>query len=147
MAGSNTCANQDVGFELLPGATYTCEVKAIVSGDAGYLHRNTVEIIATDIDPTAQPEPGAPEPRFTTWSDDATVRVVEPEITGDPRTPPPSQPPTDMLLLTDTSGDDQAGGSFGDPTSWAIWVLLSALLILSTGFVLRRQRYAEVRVR
>jgi uncharacterized repeat protein (TIGR01451 family) len=145
--GSNTCAAQDVGFELLPGVTYTCELKAIISGDAGYLHVNTVEIIASDIDPTVQPEPGSPEPRFTDWSDDATVKVIEPEITGDPVTPKPTLPPTDMLLLTDSSGDDQSGGSFGDPMSWAIWVLLSALLILSTGFVLRRQRYAEVRSR
>jgi hypothetical protein len=145
--GSNTCSNQDVGFELLPGATYTCQLKAIISGDAGYLHENTVEITATDIDPTAEPAPGSPEPRFTRWSDDATVRVVEPEITGDPRTPDPrtpdpSQPPTDMLLLTDTNGG-QPGGLLGDPISWAIWVLLSAMLIITTGFVLRRQRFAE----
>jgi hypothetical protein len=142
--GSNTCSNQDVGFELLVGATYTCELRAIITGPRGFEHRNVVTITATDVDPSVAPAPGAPEPRFTSWSDDAVVAVaaIDPR-TPDPRTPDPSQPPTDMLLLTDTSGDGQSGGLLGDPISWAIWVLLSAMLIITTGFVLRRQRFAE----
>jgi hypothetical protein len=105
-------------------------------------HVNVATIVVTDTDPNG-PEPQ--EPRFATADDDAVVKLREPEVTGDPRTPAPSQPPTDMLLLTDTDG--QSGSPFGDPIGWAIWVLLSALVILSTGFVLRRQRFAEVRHR
>ncbi|MEA2026239.1 MAG: hypothetical protein U9O18_06080, partial [Chloroflexota bacterium] len=55
---------------------------------------------------------------------------------------------TDMLLVTDTlTGADETGNPFGGPLSWAVWVLLSALLIVSTGWVVRRQRFAEVTTR
>jgi hypothetical protein len=49
-----------------------------------------------------------------------------------------------MLLPSDALS--AAGGSnpLDDTTSWALWVLLTASLILSGAWVIRRQRFAEI---
>ena len=140
---ANDCPDH-VGLLVLPDQWYTCQFTARVTVTLQDDHVNVATIVVTD---TAPDGPPSQEPRFASDEDDAVVQLREPEVTGDPRTPEPSQPPTDMLLLTDTTGDGQSGSPFGDPIGWAIWVLLSALVILSTGFVLRRQRYVPVRER
>jgi hypothetical protein len=38
----------------------------------------------------------------------------------------------------------EAGGPLEGAINWAIWVLLSAALILSAGWVIRRQRFSEI---
>ncbi len=139
----NDCTDY-VGLLVLPDQWYTCQFTAPVTVSVREDHVNVATIVVTDGDPNG-PEPQ--EPRFATDEDDAVVNLREPEVTGDPRTPEPTKPPTDMLLATDTASGDDFGSGFGDPISWAIWVLLSALVILSSGFVLRRQRFAEVRHR
>ena len=52
-----------------------------------------------------------------------------------------------MLLATDTFAGASESEPFGGPLNWAIWVLLSALLIVSTGWVIRRERFAGVKTR
>ena len=94
---------------------------------------------------------GAPSPKpFASGRfEDALVgfRAAEPTELPTPKpSPEPSQKPTDMLLASDP-GAGTAGDGAGAMTSWAIWVLLSALLILVSGWVIRRQRFAEVRDR
>ncbi len=129
-----------VGLLVAPGEWYTCQFTAPVTVSLKKDHVNVATIIVTDGDANNL------EPRFASANDDAVVKLREPEGSGEAVTPKPTKPPTDMLLVTDTLGGD-AGGGFGDPISWALWVLLSALLILSTGFVIRRERVAEVRNR
>ncbi len=69
--------------------------------------------------------------------DDATVGFIGGK--GRTPTPKPSQPPTDMLVVSDAS----TGGPLGGTTSWILWVLMSSMLIVSAGWVIRRQRLAE----
>jgi uncharacterized repeat protein (TIGR01451 family) len=55
------------------------------------------------------------------------------------------QPPTDMLVPSDAlSAVNEGGNPLDETTSWALWVLLTAALILSGAWVLRRQRFAEI---
>jgi hypothetical protein len=55
------------------------------------------------------------------------------------------QPPTDMLAPSDAlSAVTDGGNPLDDTTSWALWVLLTAALILSGAWVIRRQRFAEI---
>ncbi len=135
----NDCTDY-VGLLVVPDQWYTCQFTAPVTVTLQQDHVNTATIIVTD------GEANNPEPRFASANDDAVVKLREPEGSGEAVTPKPTKPPTDMLLVTDTLGGD-AGSGFGDPIGWAVWVLLSALLILSTGFVIRRERLAEVRNR
>ena len=51
------------------------------------------------------------------------------------------QPPTDMLVQTDASA---AGGPLGGTTGWILWILLTAAVILSGGWVIRRVRFSEI---
>jgi hypothetical protein len=70
------------------------------------------------------------------------VPSVEPSVKP---TEEPSKKPTDLLLATDPGMADSGDGSgAGGYMSWAVWVLLSALLIVGSGWVIRRQRLAEV---
>ena len=50
------------------------------------------------------------------------------------------QPHTDMLVMTATP----ASGPLDGTTSWLVWIALTATLIVSAGWVLRRQRLAEI---
>jgi hypothetical protein len=52
------------------------------------------------------------------------------------------QPPTDMLVTTDAMSAE--GGPLDGPMSWALWVILTAALIVSGAWVVRRQRFAEI---
>ena len=52
------------------------------------------------------------------------------------------QPPTDTLLPTGTASI--AGGPLGGTTGWILWILLTAAVILSGGWVIRRVRFSEV---
>jgi uncharacterized repeat protein (TIGR01451 family) len=55
------------------------------------------------------------------------------------------QPPTDMLAPSDAlSAVTDDGNPLDGTTSWALWVLLTAMLILSGAWVIRRQRLAEI---
>ena len=89
-------------------------------------------------------------PRFASASDDAVVSLAEVEPTPFPSpspSPSPTLKPTDMLLTTDTTGPVDGGAPMGGLLNWAIWLTLSALLILGTALIIRRERYAEVRNR
>ena len=52
------------------------------------------------------------------------------------------QPPTDTLLPTDTASgaSDPLDGS----TGWILWILLTAAVIISGGWVIRRVRFSEI---
>ena len=103
-------------------------------------------ITVTDQDPVDPPVNPPLPPRFAEDSDDAVVGFAEARPTALP-TPHPSQKPTDMLPATDAigaaGGDDGQGGLLG----WAGWVLRSAARLVGSGWVIRRQRYAEVPIR
>ncbi len=127
VAGTNTCANVTVGYELEVGATYRCQFDAVITGDPGFIHRNVMTIKATDVDPLG---PESENQRFAESSDDAAVEVIPVKSIPTP-TPKPStspQPETNTLLATDTTAGGDAGSGLGDPITWAIWVLLSVLL-------------------
>jgi uncharacterized repeat protein (TIGR01451 family) len=141
---NNTCAG-GFGKLLAPNTDYTCEFTGPVQATLAVPHQNTATITVTDVDPTTRGN-GTWEPAFATASDDAIVRIREQLPTEVPSVKPsekPSQPPTDMLLATDAGPTDSGDGS-GGFMSWALWVLLSAALILGSGWVIRRQRLAEV---
>ena len=78
--------------------------------------------------------------------DESAIEEAQRQPTPKP-TPDPSQKPTDMLLATDPIGPADSDPGSGGQMIWAIWVLLSALLIVGSGWVIRRQRFAEARDR
>ncbi|MEX1295215.1 MAG: hypothetical protein AB1Z67_03490, partial [Candidatus Limnocylindrales bacterium] len=82
--------------------------------------------------------------------DDVETPVVEVETTPFPSTSPSPSPtlkPTDMLPATDAFGSGDDGDPMGGLLNWAIWLMLSALLIVGTGLIIRREKLAEVRNR
>ncbi len=133
---ANSCAD-GFGQELLPDTWYRCEFTAKVYGTVNKPHVNTVTITASDHESVSEP-PVVCWPRFVSASDDATVkfRGGGGESGGGGKS-------TDMLPVTDSLAVDETGNPFGGPLSWAVWVLLSALLIVSSGWAIRRQRFAE----
>ena len=138
---SNDCVDYQ-GVELLPNTWYECTFVARVYGTTEDPHENTATITVTDIDPDGGV--GGVQ-RFASWSDSALVEF-KPGITNEPVTPKPTNPPTDMLLVTDTFGSGSTGGGAGtNMLGWTIWVLLSSLLIVGSGWIIRRQRPVEVR--
>ena len=52
------------------------------------------------------------------------------------------QPPTDMLVQTDAVAT--AGGPLGGTTGWILWIMLTASVIISGGWVIRRVRFSEI---
>ena len=52
-----------------------------------------------------------------------------------------------MLFTTDTTGPVDDGDPMGSLFTWALWLALSALLILGTAWIIRRERLAEVKNR
>ncbi len=141
----NTCAGA-YGTVLLPFTDYECQFTAVVNGDPENPHVNTATVEVTNLDPQ-NPPPGVEEVTATAEAT-ATVGFFIPSPTEEPsQKPKESQKPTDMLLATDTIGAVDDGNGSGGIMSWAIWVLLSALLILGSGWVIRRQRFAEVKNR
>jgi hypothetical protein len=52
------------------------------------------------------------------------------------------QPPTDMLLPTDSAS--AMGGSLDGSMGWILWILLTAAAIISGGMVIRRVRTSEI---
>jgi hypothetical protein len=72
---------------------------------------------------------------------DATVGFIG----GRGRTPTPSpqhsQPPTDMLMV---AASDPPSGPLDGPNGWILWIAMSATLIVSAGWVVRRQRLGEI---
>ncbi len=88
---------------------------------------------------------GVPAPGVSdaTVCDDADATVGF--IGGAGRTPTPSpkhsQPPTDMLVVV---AEAPPGGPLDGASGWILWIALSATLIVSAGWVLRRQRLAEI---
>ena len=143
---NNTCAG-GYGEVLLPDTDYTCQFTAVLTGTPDDPHRNTATIVVTDVDPVDPPVGSTP--RFARDSDPARVgfRAVGPTPLPTP-TPKPSQKPTDMLPATDAIGPVGGGdGGDGGLMGWAVWVLLSAALIVGSGWVIRRQRYAPQRIR
>ena len=74
---------------------------------------------------------------------EAAVDIVKPEGGGGGAGG--GQPPTDMLAPSDALATVTEGGNPLDgTTSWALWVLLTASLIVSGAWVIRRQRFAEI---
>jgi hypothetical protein len=51
------------------------------------------------------------------------------------------QPPTDMLVTTDSLSAE--GGIFDGTLGWALWVLLTATIMVSGALVIRRQRASD----
>ena len=50
-----------------------------------------------------------------------------------------------MLAPSDAlSAVTEGGNPLDGTTSWALWVLLTAMLIVSGAWVIRRQRFAEI---
>ncbi len=137
---SNDCIDYK-GVELLPNTWYECTFVARVYGTTEDPHENTATITVTDIGPND--EVGGVQ-RFASWSDSALVEF-KPGVTNEPVTPKPTSPPTDMLLVTDTFGTGDAGGTGTNMLGWTIWVLLSSLLIVGSGWIIRRERPVEVR--
>ncbi len=69
----NDCPDY-VGLLVTPGQWYTCQFTAPVAVTLNNDHVNTATIVVTDGDVNS------PEPRFATASDDAVVKLREPEI-------------------------------------------------------------------
>ncbi len=137
---NNTCVG-NLGQLLLPDVVYSCEFTGPVSVTIQQPHVNVATIVVTD---------GYETPRFASASDDAVVGLVEVEptpIVSPSPSPSPTLKPTDMLLTTDTIGPVDDGDPMGGLLNWAIWLTLSALLILGTALIIRRERFAEVRNR
>jgi uncharacterized repeat protein (TIGR01451 family) len=90
---------------------------------------------------------------FTACIAPATGGIEDPACDDDPAEvpfiggldPTPSQPPTDTLVPTDVAGP--GGMDMGAAVNWILWVLLTATLILSGAWVIRRQRYSEILLR
>ena len=59
------------------------------------------------------------------------------------------QPPTDMLAPSDIVASTYlaSGNPFGTVMSWIVWLILSASLIMSAGWVIRRYRFSEIQSR
>jgi hypothetical protein len=130
LLSSNDCINAK-GLSLPAGATATCTftVKALTFGNADE-HVNTVSVQAKDDEGNTAGD-----------SDDATVIEA---IGGQGGGGGGGQPPTDMLAPSDAlSAVTEGGNPLDGTTSWALWVLLTAALILSGAWVIRRQRFAE----
>jgi hypothetical protein len=160
---SNGCQATDPGFALQPNTTYTCQFSAIIDGDAGTQHENTVTIRATDVQSaaTTQPSrvrsaevygnsdidvspPAASSPQFAEWKATAVVPIAAIGGQGGGGGAG-DQPPTDMLAPSDAlSAVTEGGNPLDDTTSWALWVLVTAMLIVSGAWVIRRQRFAEI---
>jgi uncharacterized repeat protein (TIGR01451 family) len=158
---SNGCAATDPGFALLANTTYTCQFVAVIDGPEAFIHENTVRITATDVQAAAfqqrsirasdvlthsdidvsPPDPN--KPQFATWEDTAQVRVFSGGGQGGGGGAG-DQPPTDMLTFGDHVAA-QGGNPLDGTTSWALWVLLTAMLIVSGAWVIRKQRFAEAR--
>ena len=80
--------------------------------------------------------------------DDATVDFFRPDAGGGSGGGGDGgggdQPPTDMLLPTVAASVSPLDtGPLGGTTGWMLWVLLTASVILSGGWVVRRVRYSE----
>ncbi|MGD8684748.1 MAG: hypothetical protein PVG27_12440, partial [Chloroflexota bacterium] len=135
----NTCP-AGAGELLEPDTDYTCEFTATLTGSPNNPHENIATIVVTDR--------AEVDPRFAQASDPAVVGFLAVSPTPLPTpTPNPSLKPTDMLLPTDPIEPVDDGAGSGGMLGWAVWVLLSALLIVGSGWVIRRQRLAEVRTR
>jgi uncharacterized repeat protein (TIGR01451 family) len=147
----NVTANSCVGLAgqlLEPDVVYECSFTGPVTATQDDPHVNTATVEVCD---SQQVEPeariAALVVRCATDSDDATVGLVTPNPTEEPSVKPTeSLKPTDMLPATDTSAGSDSD-PFGGAMSWAVWVLLSALLIVGSGWVIRRQRFAEAKNR
>ncbi len=139
----NTCEGL-YGTVVEPNVDHKCQFTVELVGDLDTPHKDTAHIKVTDVNPLVPP-PGI-TPRFAEAKDDATVKFIGGggKSTGGGK----SQPPTDMLLVTDSlSAATDDGEPFGGPFNWAIWLMLSALTIVSAGWIIRHQRLAEVRNR
>ena len=79
-------------------------------------------------------------------SDKSHYFGIEVEVESTPL-PTESLKPTDMLFTTDTIGPADDGDPMGALFNWALWLALSALLIVGTAAIIRRERYAEVKTR
>jgi uncharacterized repeat protein (TIGR01451 family) len=143
----NTCLGNE-GLELLPDTTYTCSWTGPVQATVNDPHRNVATITVTDTEVGGQPVPTLP--RFATASDDAVVGLAEEETTPFPSpspSPSPTLKPTDMLPATDAFGSGSDSDPMGGLLNWAIWLMLSALLIVGTGWIIRREKLAAVKNR
>ena len=80
--------------------------------------------------------------------DDAVVTFYRPDTGGGSGTDTGGggdQPPTDMLLPTVAASSSPLDtGPLGGTTGWILWVLMTAAVILSGGWVIRRVRYSGI---
>jgi hypothetical protein len=130
---NNSCPDL-VGDTLTPKGTLTasvfCEFTAVLEFVEPGDHVNEVTVKATDI-----------QGNEASASESETVTVFQRGGGGAGG----AQPPTDMLAPTDSLSAVTGGGSPLDgATSWAVWALLTAMLIVSGAWVVRRQRLAEI---
>jgi uncharacterized repeat protein (TIGR01451 family) len=137
----NSCAKA-VGFTIAVGATARCEFTARLEGEAGDTHVNTVTVSVSDDDQVLQPAAARILPaavNVVTASATATVIFVEGEAAGgEGGDQGGGQPPTDMLIATDTLS---AAGPLDGPMGLTLWVLLTSSVIVCGAWVLRRQRF------
>jgi hypothetical protein len=125
----NTCADR-AGDTLRAGATLRCRFTARIEGKAGDVHVNTVTVTVTDDDPpravSASGQVGPAAGTTVSSTDTARVRFVARD----------GQPSTDMLLPIVPIGRDPL-----DPRlAWSLWLALSVVLILLSGWVIRERR-------
>ena len=134
-----------VGDSLPGGALLECQFTARVTGDAGDRHINVVTATVKDDDEVSPAHRMGSSPSAVTVVSAearAVVRIVAADAGGQ-GDGGGGQPPTDMLASSDARAAVHKGGSPIDgSSSWAIWVLLTAMLILTGAWILRRQRYS-----
>ena len=137
----NSCAKA-VGMTLAPGATYFCEFTAEVAGEAGDVHVNEVTVSVRDDDAAAVAANRKVSPAGIV---SATARAKVWIIGGQGAGAGGGQPSTDMLVPTDAlSAVVDEGGPFEGPLGFALWILLTATVILSGAWVIRRQRFGQI---
>jgi len=148
----NSCANS-VGTAVPVGATYECSFTTLVTGKAGDRHLNTVTVTVTDDEEALLPvdQSNGVDPSAVTVisaTAQALIRIVTEDSAGasDGDTSGggggDKQPPTDTLLPAHSAS--ASGDPLDGSTGWALWVLVTASVIVSGAWVIRRVRTQEI---
>jgi uncharacterized repeat protein (TIGR01451 family) len=141
LEGDEDC---QVGTILAPGASCEFEATFFVEPDEvadppqdTLPHVNVFTACVADA--SVAPDAAAAEPLDPVCDDDdALVGFIGGAGGGGGS----GQPPTDMLLPTATAADD--GQPLDPRLSWSLWLALSAVLILLSGWVVREQRRQRI---
>ena len=146
----NSCANS-VGDLIAASATFECRFTALVIGQAGDRHVNTVTVSVTD-DEEALLNGEIRQSAVTVISATAQafIRIVpvrgggagDDDTGGGGGGSGDKQPSTDTLTAAD--GVSAAPGPVEGSMGWILTILAAAMLIVSGAWIFRRQRLARM---